>query len=38
MTHHQALQSFPDASQVLLHKNNKINLPFFWQFVPEAGK
>jgi hypothetical protein len=28
MTHHQALQDFPDTRQVSLHKNNKINLPF----------
>jgi hypothetical protein len=27
MTRHQALQDFPDMSQVLLYKNNKINLP-----------
>jgi hypothetical protein len=27
MIHHQALQDFPCTSQVLLHKNNKINLP-----------
>jgi hypothetical protein len=27
MTHRQALQDFPDASQVSLHKN-KISLPF----------
>jgi hypothetical protein len=26
MTHRQALQGFPDTSQVSLHKNNKINL------------
>jgi hypothetical protein len=26
MTHRQALQGFPDMSQVLLHKNNKINI------------
>jgi hypothetical protein len=25
-THRQALQGFPDTSQVSLHKNNKINL------------
>jgi hypothetical protein len=25
MTHRQALQGFPETSQVLLHKNNKIN-------------
>jgi hypothetical protein len=29
MTHCQALQGFLDTSQVLLHKNNKINLSFF---------
>jgi hypothetical protein len=27
MTHHQALQDFPNIRQVLPHKNNKINLP-----------
>jgi hypothetical protein len=27
MTHRQALQGVPDTSQVLLYKNNKINLP-----------
>jgi uncharacterized membrane protein len=27
MTHHQALQDFPDASQVSLHENNKMKLP-----------
>jgi hypothetical protein len=27
MTHRQALQDFPDTSQVSLHKNNKIDLP-----------
>jgi hypothetical protein len=27
MTHRQALQDFPNTSQVSLHKNNKINLP-----------
>jgi hypothetical protein len=27
VTHRQALQGFPDMSQVALHKNNKINLP-----------
>jgi hypothetical protein len=26
-THCQALQDFPDTSQVSLHKNNKFNLP-----------
>jgi hypothetical protein len=25
MTHRQALQDFPDTSQVSLHKNNKID-------------
>jgi hypothetical protein len=25
MTHRQALQDFPDTSQVSLHKNDKIN-------------
>jgi hypothetical protein len=29
MTHRQALQDFPDTSQVSLHKDNKVNLPFF---------
>jgi hypothetical protein len=28
MTHRQALQDFPDMSQVSLHKKNKINIPF----------
>jgi hypothetical protein len=28
LTHRQALQGFSDTSQVSLHKNNKINLPF----------
>jgi hypothetical protein len=27
MTHRQALQGFPDTSQVSLHKNKEINLP-----------
>jgi hypothetical protein len=38
MTHRQALQGFPDTSQVSLHKNNKINLPTFFQFLPRIGK
>jgi hypothetical protein len=40
MTHRQALQDFPDTSQVSLHKNNKINSgPSIWQqFLLEAGK
>jgi hypothetical protein len=29
MTYRQALQDFPDTSEVSLHKNNKINLPIF---------
>jgi hypothetical protein len=29
MSHHQELKGFPDTSQVSLHKNNKVNLPFF---------
>jgi hypothetical protein len=29
MTHRQALQGFPDTSEVSLHKNNKINLHFY---------
>jgi hypothetical protein len=29
MTHRLALQGFADTSRVSLHKNNKINLPFF---------
>jgi hypothetical protein len=28
VTHRQALQGFPDTSQVSLHKNNENNLPF----------
>jgi hypothetical protein len=28
MTHRQALQDFPDTSQVSLHKNDKVNFPF----------
>jgi hypothetical protein len=38
ITHPQALQDFPDMSQVPLHKNNKINLPVLQQFLPGAGK
>jgi hypothetical protein len=38
MTHRQALQGFLDTSQVSLHKNNKIDLPIFQQFLPGAGK
>jgi hypothetical protein len=38
MTHRQALQGFPDTSQVSLHKNNKINLPVLYQFLLGAGK
>jgi hypothetical protein len=30
MAHRQALQGFPDMSQESLHKNNKINSPFFF--------
>jgi hypothetical protein len=29
MSHRQALQDFLDTCQVSLHKNNKINLPFW---------
>jgi hypothetical protein len=32
MTHRQALQGFPDTSQVSLHENNKIVLPFLQQW------
>jgi hypothetical protein len=28
LTHRQALQGFPDTSQIPLYKNNKINSPF----------
>jgi hypothetical protein len=38
MTHRQVLQGFPDTSQVLLHKNNKINLRVLQQFLPGAVK
>jgi hypothetical protein len=38
MTHRQALQGFPDKSQVSLLKNNKINSPILQQFLPGAGK
>jgi hypothetical protein len=37
MTHRQALQGFPDTSQVSLHNNNKINLITIKQFLPKAG-
>jgi hypothetical protein len=38
ITHYQVLQGFPDTSQVLLHKNNKISKPILQQFLPVAGK
>jgi hypothetical protein len=38
MTHRQALQGFPDTSQISLKKNNKINLPALHKFLPGAGK
>jgi hypothetical protein len=38
MTHCQALQGFPDTSQVSLHKNNKIKESILQQFLPGTGK
>jgi hypothetical protein len=36
MIHRQVLQRFPDTSQVSLHKNHKINLP--WKAVPPGSR
>jgi hypothetical protein len=38
MAHRQALQGFPDTSQVSLHKNNKINFPFFIAIAAGSGE
>jgi hypothetical protein len=37
MTHSQAIRSFSDICQVLLHRNSKTNSPMLSQFLQEPG-
>jgi hypothetical protein len=34
MTHHKALQYFPDATRISLHKDRELNLPILQELLP----